>query len=57
MCGTTRALGVPGERLPIPTGTLAQAALRTDHVYIQVKLIRLLIKGQPEGRERIPERK
>lgn len=35
----------------------AQKGLRAKHMYIQLKLVRLIIKGQPEGRERIPGRK
>lgn len=38
-------------------GDPGPGVLRANHVYIQVKLVKLIIKGQPEGRERIPERK
>lgn len=35
----------------------ARETLRTNHIYTQVTLVSLVIKGKPEGRGRIPERK
>uniref|UniRef100_A0A8C4MA98 Uncharacterized protein n=1 Tax=Equus asinus asinus TaxID=83772 RepID=A0A8C4MA98_EQUAS len=52
-----------GCRLPWrPWGRLdlsgeAEGELRANQIYIQVKLVRLIIKGYPGGRGRIPERK